>query len=175
MQKINITKYLSMFVILVLLQVLILNKISLFYLATPYLYIYFIIKLPFDINRNALLIISFFLGLIIDIFSNTPGINAAATTLVAFCSKPIESFIFTLDDYESQTPRLSILRSAFIKYTGIIIIIHHTTLILLESFSLFNLTIILLKIVTSSLLTFILILGLENFYIKKVRAWGKRI
>lgn len=175
MQKDNIIRYSIMFVLLVLLQVLVFNRISLFHLATPYLYIYFIIKLPFGINRNLILLLGFLLGLIIDIFSNTPGINAFATTLVAFCRNPLQSVLFTLDDYESQIPRLSLLGSAFLKYAALMIIVHQVALICIESFSFFNITLVLLRILTSSILTFIFILGLEGFTLKKGKAWGKRI
>ena len=72
------------FIGLVLLQVLILNNVHIAGYATPFLYIYFILKFSSGTSRNELMLWAFFFGLTIDIFSDTPGMNAAATVLLAF-------------------------------------------------------------------------------------------
>ena len=69
---------------MVLLQVLILNNVHIAGYATPFLYIYLILKFESDTPRNALMLWAFFLGLAVDVFSDTPGMNAAATVLLAF-------------------------------------------------------------------------------------------
>ena len=65
------------FIGLVLLQVLILNNVHIAGYATPFLYIYLILKFESETPRNALMLWAFFLGLTVDIFSDTPGMNAA--------------------------------------------------------------------------------------------------
>lgn len=70
---------------LVLLQVLVLNYVHIGQYATPLFYIYFILKFHTDTGRKELMLWSFAIGLCIDIFSNTPGMNAAAAVLLAFC------------------------------------------------------------------------------------------
>lgn len=72
------------FVGLVLVQVLMLNNVCLFGLATPFVYVYFLLALDRDIDHNALMVLAFLIGLVVDIFSNTPGVNAGASVLVAF-------------------------------------------------------------------------------------------
>ena len=72
------------FIGLVLLQVLILNNVHIAGYATPFLYIYFILKFSSGTSRNELMLWAFFFGLTIDIFSDTPGMNAAAAVLLAF-------------------------------------------------------------------------------------------
>lgn len=72
------------FIGLVLLQVLILNNVHIAGYATPFLYIYFILKFNSGTSRNELMLWAFFFGLTIDVFSDTPGMNAAATVLLAF-------------------------------------------------------------------------------------------
>ena len=72
------------FIGLVLLQVLILNNVHIAGYATPFLYIYFILKFASGTSRNELMLWAFFFGLTIDIFADTPGMNAAATVLLAF-------------------------------------------------------------------------------------------
>jgi rod shape-determining protein MreD len=60
------------FIGLVLLQVLILNNVHIAGYATPFLYIYFILKFASGTSRNELMLWAFFFGLTIDIFADTP-------------------------------------------------------------------------------------------------------
>lgn len=159
-----------MFFILILLQVLVLNRIAIFNYATPFLYIYFIIKLPISLNRNILLLLSFTFGFIIDIFCNTPGINALATTVAAFVQQPLRRVLYATDDYAEQIPSYAALRNVFIKSTLVTVLLHHTILILIESLSYVNMSMVVLRILSSTVLTFILIFGLEGLAINKKTA-----
>lgn len=73
------------FVGLVLLQVLILNNVHIAGYATPFLYIYFILKFASGTSRNELMLWAFFFGLTIDIFADTPGMNARQPCCWPFC------------------------------------------------------------------------------------------
>lgn len=77
------------FIGLVLLQVLVLNHMHINGYATPFFFIYFILKYNSGVSRNVLMIWAFLLGLAVDIFGNTPGMNAAAATVLAFMREPI--------------------------------------------------------------------------------------
>lgn len=163
----NWVKLLVYAFLLILLQVLILNHISFLGYATPFLYVYFIIKLPIGTNRNLVLFLGFLIGLIIDLFCNTPGQNAAATTFAAFMIQPVQNIFFVSENFDKLIPSISNLRSAFMKYAVTIVLIHHTVLISLSSFSYFNFTAIVLRIVSSVLLTSILIFAIEGFSLRK--------
>lgn len=158
-----------MFILLILFQVLVLNRISFLGYAIPFFYIYFIIKLPIGINRSLIVFLGFILGLIIDLFFNTPGINAAATTLAAFVCRPIQGLFFVADDYDEMEPKLSLLGANFMKYAIVIVLIHNLALVSIESFSYFNITTVLYRIILSTLLTSILIFAFEGFSIKKTK------
>lgn len=161
-----------MFILLVILQVLVLYKISFLGFAVPHFYILFILKLAIGTDRKLTTFLGFLLGFTIDIFCNTPGINAAATTLIAFFNQPIQGLFFLRDDYTDQTPGISLLGSAYIKYAVLITCIHHLALILLESFSYFNIKLMGIRLLSSILLTLILIFIFEGFSIKKKKkAW----
>ena len=82
---------LEWFIILVLLQVLVLNHIHFEH------YIYFLLKIDSDNSRKGLMLWAFSLGLCIDIFSNTPGLNAATAVCTAFC-RPWILRLFSLRD-----------------------------------------------------------------------------
>ena len=67
----NILRGFIYFVVLVLVQVLILNNIHFLRVATPFLYLYFILKMPVGSSRTNVVFFSFLIGLTIDVFSNT--------------------------------------------------------------------------------------------------------
>lgn len=163
----NWLKQLVLFIVLILLQVLVFNHISFMGYATPYLYIYFIIKMPIGTNRNLLMLLAFALGFIIDIFNNTPGQNAAATVFAAFVCRPIQELFFAREDFDHFIPNLTTLGGAFMKYASTIVLIHHAILISISYFSYFNLPIIILRIISSALLTSIIIFALEGISVKK--------
>ena len=84
-------RYFFLFIVVVFLQVTIGNNIHLLGVAIPFLYIYFIIRLPLSLSVNWTLTLAFILGLVIDIFSNTPGMNALAYRRCLFEKTDIES------------------------------------------------------------------------------------
>ena len=85
----NILRGFFYFVVLVLIQVLVLNNIHFLRVATPFLYLYFILKMPVGTSRTNVVFFSFLIGLVIDIFSNTPGMHAAACTFAGFIREPL--------------------------------------------------------------------------------------
>ena len=105
------------FVGLVLLQVLILNNVHIAGYATPFLYIYLILKFNSEISRNTLMVWAFFLGLTVDIFSDTPGMNAAATVWLAFLRPTLLRLFVPRDKLDNLTPAISTMGIApFFKY-----------------------------------------------------------
>ena len=150
------------FVGLVLVQVLLLNKICLFDLATPFIYIYFVLALDKDIDRNALMMMAFTLGLSVDVFSNTPGVNAAASVFVAFMRPGLLRLFSPRDEYENFEPGIYTLGVwAFVRYVVVATLLHHTVLFFLEAFSFANAGYLLLRILCSTLLTVMMIMTLE--------------
>lgn len=162
-----------MFIFLILFQVLVLNKISFLGYAIPFFYIYFIIKLPIGLNRGLVTFLGFLIGFVIDVFCNTLGINAAATTFAAFLCRPVQGLFFVTDDYKEQIPRLSLLSGAFMKYALLVTFIHNIILVSIESFSYLNVEMILYRIFLSTLVTSVLIFAFEGFSIKKRKSWEK--
>ena len=128
---------------LVLVQVLVLNQIHIGGYATPFAYVYFMLVLNRDVKRNVLLLLGFFVGLVIDVFSNTPGMHAAATTLLAFV-RPWLGF------------------GSFLGYAAMAVFLHHAVLLLLDTFSFFSWTLLLLKVVCSTALTTFCVMMMES-------------
>ena len=153
------------FAVLVLLQVLILNEVSLFDgWAQPYLYIYPIIALPLQIPNRILLPIGFLAGLTMDMFTHTPGIHASATLTLAFSRPYILKSIRPREGFESFTPSISSMGLVkYFTYSGLTVIIHHLWLFSLLYFSSGLLFIALGHALLSALFTLVFILLIQFF------------
>ncbi len=146
------------FVVLILLQVLLFNQINLFGYVNPYIYLLFIILYPIMENRAAFIFTSFLLGLVIDIFSDSGGIHAAACVSVAYIRPAILRFAFGIN-YEFQAVHLSKtpLAQRF-TYLAIIILVHHLIIFSLDFFSFTHILSILNRTLLSGAFTLILCL-----------------
>lgn len=145
------------FVVLVFFQVTVFNNIHFWGFITPYPYILFILLYPLNINRNLFLILSFALGLILDIFNNSGGIHTTACIMLAFVRQNLlkMSFGYSYEYHMFRIPNKVSRELTTYFVTGVLI--HHTVLIGLELFSRDFIAEILLRIVTSSLFTIILL------------------
>lgn len=151
------------FVGLVLLQVLILNNIHIMGYATPFPYIYLILKFGSDTPRNVLMLWAFFLGLAVDVFSDTPGMNAAAAVLLAFLRLVFLRLFIPRDTSDSVVPAVRTMGvSPFLKYLVAGVFVHHGMLLVVEFFSLAHIGALLLRIAASTLLTVACIMAVEE-------------
>ncbi len=156
-----------LFVALILFQVLLLNRISVFGYATPILYSYFLMKLPIGRNLFYVIISGFLMGLIIDIFLNTPGMNAAATTIVAAMRKPVLNLFYEREEYEDFVPGIHNSAGAFVRFVIFFVLFHLTLLFFIESFTFFNMIPTLLRIVASSAVTILIIIALDTILFRR--------
>ena len=151
------------FVLLVLIQVLALNNIQFLGFLNPYIYILFILSLPVKLPNWITLLLAFVLGLTIDAFSNTMGMHAFATVLVAFLRNSIINLFIAIDEGNNPTPSFYTFGvGAYVKYVVSMVVIHHIALFMLEAFSFHHFWILLLKILLSSTLTTLIILGIQS-------------
>jgi hypothetical protein len=137
----QIAKYFILFLSLVLLQVLVLNNVNMGTNALdPFLYVLFIILLPFETPSWFVLFMGFVLGINVDFFSDTSGLHAASSVSMAFARPYILNVFNTRDGYESGTlPRIYDYGYLwFVRYSFILIFIHHLTFYFLESFTFVN-------------------------------------
>jgi len=161
-------KYAIMFVVLVLVQVLILNNIQFSGFINPYVYILFILLLPFTIPGYLLLGLSFLLGISIDMFNNTPGIHAGATVLLGFLRPGIARLISSREIIEKgNTPNMTQLGFAsFLKYVVISVLVHHLFLFYAEAFSFKDFFETFLRFILSSIFSIVIILASQFIIFK---------
>src|SRR6218665_571620 len=143
------------FVLLLMAQVMIFNRIDLFGFINPFPYILFIILYPVNGNKSGLLAASFFLGLLMDMFWNSGGVHAAACLVLAYVRPAIFKFSFGLS-YEYQTVRLNdVLTPERFSFLLIAVVIHHFVLFVLEVFKVSFLWDILVRTFLSTIFTII--------------------
>ena len=157
------------FIVLVLIQILILNHITFLGHINPYLYILFIILFPLKNNRILFLFLSFLIGITIDMFSDSGGINAAACVTIAYIRPLILKFSFGTI-YEHQTVKFnSIDFGAMFNYIAILTVVHHLILFSLEVFNISKIILILQKTLFSSIFTIILCVLATIIFSKKTK------
>ena len=160
---INYLHKIGWFICLVLLQVLILNNVHIAGYATPFLYIYLILKFESDVPRNALMLWAFFLGLAVDILSDTPGMNAAATVLLAFLRPSLLRLFTPRDNPDSFIPSFKTMGiSPFLKYTTASVFVHSLALLSIEFFSFTSIWLLLLRVLLCTILTVTCIIAIEG-------------
>lgn len=160
---------LEWFLGLVFLQVLVLNQMHIEGYATPFFYIYFILKIKSKVDRNTLMLWAFVLGLTIDIFGNTPGQNAAAATCLAFFRTPLMRLVTLRDMDEAFRPSIKTLGFAsFFRYSLLTCSLFCTVRLLIDAFSFLDVTVLIMKIITSTLSTLLCVLCAESIGREKV-------
>ena len=158
---------LVMFVALLLAQVLVLNHVWLMNVATPLLYVYFAITFPRNTEKGEVLVWCFILGLLVDIFSNTPGLAAGSLTLIGMIQTYLVELFVPRDSAENLDVSAATLGwGKFSMLSSILILIYCLLFFILEAFNFFDWQLWLLRAVCSAALTMGLMLAIESLRAK---------
>lgn len=126
------------FALLMLLQVLVLDHLDVAngYMV-PYLYVLFLLMLPFELPTWAQLLIGAFTGLLMDVFSSTPGMHMSACVVMMFARAHLLDLIAPREGYEyglrPTVPRMGL--AWFLTYAGLLIALHHLWLFFVEMYT----------------------------------------
>jgi len=159
--------YLLRFVLLVFFQIAIVNNIDLSTYVNPYIYVVFILSLPYNTKPWIVLVLSLLIGITMDSFSSLPGPHIAATVLMGYSRRFYIMFSTNKDDQNLPIkPSISSKGPiGFLVYALVMVFIHHFLLFFLEAFSFNQFLATLTRIFFSSLFTVLLIiLGQLLFY-----------
>lgn len=156
------------FILIAAFQIFILNGLQLFGYFNPMLYIWFILMLPTNTPKWAVLILSFAMGFVVDIFAGQMGFHAAVATFIGFIRPIFIKIFFTGKDTETNL-RPSIAEMGiltFLPYIAILVFVHHFLYFTLEIFSFSEFFMTLLRIVCSTISTVLLILLCDYLFFK---------
>ena len=144
------------FILLLAIQIIIFNNMNFLGYISPFPYILFIILYPVNGNKSALVVTSFLLGIIMDLFSNSGGTHATACLVLAYFRPFIFKFAFGLS-YEYQTIKINdVLTPQRFSFILLSVVIHHFTLFLLEAFQISFILDTLITTVLSTIFTIII-------------------
>ena len=157
------------FLVVILFQVLVMDNVMINGYMIPYIYLLFILLMPFETPRWTQLVLGFLLGMGIDLFLNTPGMHTAATVLVAFIRPYLLNLLAPRNGYDTDSfPRIHYYGFLwFLKYTLIIVVIHHFLLFYLEVFQLKDFLTTLSRVILSSILSTSTIILSQYFVFRK--------
>lgn len=150
---------------LMALQIFVLNNIYLGGSFNPYLYVLVILALPIELSALAILLIGFFTGFILDLFTHTMGMHTMALTLMAFLRPKILELVAPRDGFEfgSSVNVRDMGWSKYSVYALLLVFPHHLLLFSLEAFSTGLVWFAIQKTIQNTILTFILILLVNSF------------
>ena len=144
------------FILLLAVQIIIFNNMNFLGYVSPFPYILFIILYPVNANRSGLLLASFFIGVVMDMFSNSGGVHATACLVLAYYRPYLFKFSFGLS-YEYQTVKLNdVLTPERFTFILLSVVIHHFILFTLEAFQVTFFSDILLRALLSTIFTIII-------------------
>lgn len=148
-------------------QVLFLNRIHLFGVAIPLLYVYFPLTFHRGIAKWEALLWSFGLGLAIDVASNTPGLASASLTLIGMLQTYLVELFLPRDAPEKVEISISTLGwGKFVSLSTILILLFCLVFFALEAFNFFDWLYWLECVGASTLLTLVMILAIESVHRK---------
>lgn len=160
----NIVRFLA----LILIQVLIMNRFNFYGFLNPYVYILFILMLPFETPGWLLLLLSFATGLTIDIFGGTLGLHAASSVFAGFIRPGVIKLVGEKPEYDITTqPTLHQMGLKwFMAYAAIMIFGHHMFLNFIDVFSFTEFWQTLLRVIVSSLFTFLFVILFQYIFVR---------
>ena len=160
----TILQFIILAVVMILLQT-VCNKIILFNMAVPLLFIYVIMRLPINWHSNIVLTIAFLMGLLVDVFNNTPGMNALSCTVLAGLRHTVFSAYVPRGEELAETtiPSMRSLGVAvYAKYMFTMVLIYCTLIFFIQAFTLRDVLLTLERIAASTVLTSLILLGIDS-------------
>jgi hypothetical protein len=169
----DLVKNIFRLAIFILVQVYVLNKIPhLHQFIVPYLYFLFILWLPFSITRLGLLLVGLVTGLILDYYTQTPGLHAAACVLIAYVRPFVINLLIPKDtaefNFREPSPR-SMGLAPYMLYAFVLTLMHHTYLVLLEWLQFGTFLGFIIKVGATTGISMLLIFTVEMLFTRKVK------
>ena len=167
----NLIKNIIRFILFILIQVFVLDKIHLHQMVTPYIYFLFILWLPFKMNRTVLMLIGALVGFSLDSFRHNPGFHTAACVLIAY----VRPFLINLlipqegadSNFEEPTIRSMGGLLPYIIYVGVLSLLHNAWLFFLEAWQFGDVWYFIIKTILSTAISLMLIIVTELIFTRK--------
>jgi len=169
----DLLKNIIRFALFIGIQVFILNRVPpLHRFITPYLYFLFLLWVPFKTPRLGLTLLGFLFGLTLDFFTKTPGLHAAACTLIAYVRPFLISLMMPKEKFEISYAEPSVTSMGLMQYAIYVLVLtflHHSYLVFLEWMEFGNFWYFLGKVFSTTGISLLLITITELLFNRKSR------
>ncbi len=158
------------FILLVLLQDFVIDRLPLGTYVNPEIYLLFILMLPFNSSTISTMFWAFAMGLSIDILSmGVLGLHTSALLVLALVRRHLLKLVSSKEQMESNAYPCSRLIGfqPYLTYVAISVLLHTTILLSLDNFNFNNIEHLLLRILSSSLVTTIFIVAMQYAFTGK--------
>jgi len=166
----QLVKNIIRFVLFILVQALLFKIPPLHRFVTPYIYFLYILWLPFNLPRFWLTAIGFFFGLTLDYFTYTPGLHAAACTLIAYVRPFLVNMLLSQEGLEKNYASPSVVSMGFVPYATYVVVLtllHHIYLVFMEWMSFGTFFYFVGKVLATTAVSLGLILVTELLFFRK--------
>jgi rod shape-determining protein MreD len=161
---INLVRWL----LLLFIQIFLLRNMSFYDLATPFVYVLFLLLLPFGIPNILLYLIAVFTGLTLDAFYDTIGVHIAACVTLAYVRILFITVSLNREGFDEPEPTLGNMGFKWFSiYAIFCIFAHHLVLFFLEAFKLSEISYTLLRCLASGIFTLLTVLLIEFIFINR--------
>lgn len=151
--------------VLLFVQIFLLRNLNSYNLSTPFIYVLFILVLPFRIPNLLLFLIAFGTGLTMDTFYDTMGVHASACVALALVRILFISVSLNRDAIDEPEPSLGNMGFKWFSiYAVLCVFIHHLVVFFLEAFKLSEFLYTLSRSLLSILFTLFLVLLTEFIF-----------
>ena len=152
-------------IVLLFVQIFLLRNLSFYNLSTPFIYVLFILVLPFRIPNLLLFILAFITGLTLDAFYDTLGVHASACVALAFVRILFISVSLNRDAIDAPEPSLGNMGFKWFSiYAVLCIFTHHLVVFFLEAYKLIEFLYTLSRCLLSVIFTMFTVLLVEFIF-----------
>ena len=164
-------KHTIRFVIFAFLQAMVFNQLNIGFGIHLMIQPLYIMLLPFELTVIPMMGIAFLMGLVIDIISNTYGLNTSSLVLMAYLRPIVFKFYGPREGYDplKEPTSQDMGASWFTVVYGILLGLHSFWFFLLEIFELGRIGFILQKTIFSGVLSFLLALLIQSFILNSTQ------
>jgi rod shape-determining protein MreD len=153
-------------------QVFVLNNLSISPLVAPMVYVTLILLLPIEYSQWKMLCAGLLLGVLMDVTMGTAGLNTLVTLPIAFFRRPLLSVFGGVSSIskEEGIPTTKLLGLRFHRYFVIMVVLHSLLFYFAEWLSLDNFSVLLLRILCSTICSLVLDYILITLFMKRLSA-----
>ena len=167
-----IVKYVLQFIVLILLQVLVVDQISLGYASQfiiPSVYFLFVLMLPLTISNGALMFLAFSIGMMVDVFKSTPGMHASAMVVLGYSRPYLLKLIEPREGFDIlKSPSIySMRKNIYLVFVSLAAIMFHLWYFTVEVMRFSDFHVILVKTLFSSIISVLLIILTQYLTVKR--------